>query len=241
MLHKTKGIVFKTIKYAESSVISHIYTEDFGLQSYIINAVRSIQSKTKISLLQPLSLLELVVYYVENKNLQRTKEVKPAVTFQKIPFDIHRSSIALLLTEVLMKAIREQHPDKELFHYLYDSVIFLDKTEKPFANFHLSLLIHLTKYLGFSPDGKFGLTTPFFDLQEGKFIKALPRNSDFLEKNTARYFSELLEFSPEEAGTISLNRQQRKILLEKILIYYSFHLSNFKDILSPQILEDIFD
>ena len=47
MLHKTRGIVFKTTDYGESSVIVQIFTEKFGLQSYIINAVKKPKAKNK--------------------------------------------------------------------------------------------------------------------------------------------------------------------------------------------------
>ena len=50
MLHKTNGIVLKVIKYSESSIISNIYTERFGLQTYIVNGVRSAKAKGKAGL-----------------------------------------------------------------------------------------------------------------------------------------------------------------------------------------------
>ena len=40
MLHKTRAIVFKTTDYGETSVIVQLFTEKFGLQSYIINGVK---------------------------------------------------------------------------------------------------------------------------------------------------------------------------------------------------------
>ena len=59
MLATTEGIVLHLIKYRESSVITTIYTRDFGRQSYLINAARSKKSKNKASLLQPLFLVDL--------------------------------------------------------------------------------------------------------------------------------------------------------------------------------------
>ena len=37
MLYKTRGIVFRFVKYGETSIIVTIFTELFGLQSYIVN------------------------------------------------------------------------------------------------------------------------------------------------------------------------------------------------------------
>ena len=83
MLHKTKGIVLKTIPFRESSVVATIYTEKFGRQSYIINSVRTAKGGGKAALLQPLTVLDLVVYKHEQKKLERISEMKPAFYFQQ--------------------------------------------------------------------------------------------------------------------------------------------------------------
>ncbi len=54
MLHKTRGIIFKTTDYSESSVIVQIFTEKFGLQSYMINGVKKPRAKIRQNSLQPL-------------------------------------------------------------------------------------------------------------------------------------------------------------------------------------------
>jgi len=41
MIFKTRGIVFRFTKFKETSIIVTIFTEVFGLQSYIVNGVRS--------------------------------------------------------------------------------------------------------------------------------------------------------------------------------------------------------
>lgn len=107
MLKKTQGIVIHYIKYRESSIIVKIFTRDLGLKSYIVNGVRSAKSKSKMALYQPLSLLDLVVYDKENASLNRISEVKLNYPFQRIPFDFHRSGVAMFVGEVLSKADRK--------------------------------------------------------------------------------------------------------------------------------------
>jgi DNA repair protein RecO (recombination protein O) len=83
MLHKTKGIVLHYIKYSETSIIVKIYTETFGIQSYIVNGVRSKNNKNKIALFQPLTLLDMVVYHKANAtSLNRIAEVRCSEPFQ---------------------------------------------------------------------------------------------------------------------------------------------------------------
>lgn len=240
MLHKTKAIVLKTTKYAETSIVAQLYTEKFGMQSYIINSVRSVKAKTKISLLQPLSLLELVVYHHEKKNLQRTSEIKSAHTFKTIPFDIARSSIAIFLTEILYRSIKEQEANPSLFNFIFNAIHYLDSEESCPANFHLSFLFQLSVFLGFAPSGKYTEKEKNFDLQEGKFVKNEPSHFVFLKGSLSKSFSDFIHCDFENAKKILLNRQQRKIILEKILLYYSLHLDNFQNIHSPKILEEVF-
>ena len=99
MLHKTRGIVLNYIKHRETSIITHIYTELFGRQSYIINGVRSHRSKIKLTLFQPLTILDLEVYYKPVRDLQRIKEVRNHTLLFNIPNDIHKSSIAIFIAE----------------------------------------------------------------------------------------------------------------------------------------------
>ena len=44
-IHKTRGIVLRSVKYGETSLVVTIFTEIFGLQSYIVNGVRASTKK----------------------------------------------------------------------------------------------------------------------------------------------------------------------------------------------------
>jgi DNA repair protein RecO (recombination protein O) len=58
-LHKTKGLVLRTVKYGETSIIVTIFTELFGVQTYLVNGVRSSSKKGagKAGLFQPAACL----------------------------------------------------------------------------------------------------------------------------------------------------------------------------------------
>jgi DNA repair protein RecO (recombination protein O) len=107
MLYKTRGIVLSHIKYKETSIIARIFTDAFGSQSYIVNGVRSTNARTKIGLFQPLTLLDLVVYHNSKKEINRISELKPGFTFHSIPFNIKKMAIALFITELLGKTLKE--------------------------------------------------------------------------------------------------------------------------------------
>src|SRR5690606_28822751 len=104
MRYKTRGIVLKYTNYAENSVVVQIFTEKFGLQSYIVNGARKPRAKIGVMLLQPLFLLDIVVYHNEKNSLQRIAEARQQPAFQTIPFDIHKSTVLLFLDEMLYKS-----------------------------------------------------------------------------------------------------------------------------------------
>ncbi|HRH35285.1 MAG TPA: recombination protein O N-terminal domain-containing protein, partial [Catalimonadaceae bacterium] len=85
MLHKTRAISLHFIRYKESSIIARFFTEKFGLQSFVVNGVRSAKSKMSAAYFQPLQLLELVQYHDEKKDLHRLQEVKSEAGLHQIP------------------------------------------------------------------------------------------------------------------------------------------------------------
>ena len=79
MLQNTQGIVLRSVKYGETSLITSVFTEKQGVQSYMVQGVRTSKAKTnKAALLQPATLLDLVIYQKPQVNLQRLKEYQYA-------------------------------------------------------------------------------------------------------------------------------------------------------------------
>lgn len=239
MLHKTRGIVLKTTNYSESSVIVQAFTEKFGLQSYLINGVKKPKAKIRLNMLQPLHLLEMVVYHKPNGSLQRIAELRNQPALQNIPYDVVKSSLALFINEVLYKSLKLHYEDELLFNYIFNSVELLDKSEVGLANFHLFFLLGLTKYLGFYPDRSMEGKALFFDLKEGGYVQFQPSHSFIIDGSLLADFSKLTGASFESLAQISISPQHRKAILAKILDYYSLHVESFADVKSHLILEEV--
>lgn len=220
MLHKTPGIVFRFTKYGDSSIIVTIFTELFGLQTYIVNGVRSKSAKGKIALYQPLTLLDLVVYFKENANIKRIKEVRCLHQYQSLQTDIRKSSIAMFINEMLNKTVREEHHAQELFDFLRDSFIFLDDQKSGFENFHLVFLIKLSRFLGFG---------------------AHESNEVLTGRLTGREEEEILKrlITAEFTDVFVMTNAQRRTLLEILLRFYASHIDSLGEIRSVQVLKDV--
>ncbi len=222
MLHKTKGIVLNYIKYSDTSIIVKIYTEAFGLQSYIVNSVRSAKAKNKIALFQPLTLLDMVVYHKNHQGLQRISEVRSAEPYFSIPFEMHKTSIAIFLSEVLIKTLKEESANQELFDFLFHSFHTLDKIEKSTLNFHVSFLLRYSFYLGFFPAD----------------VKSIWENS--LYKPSAEiieYVENCMKYTYFE--TFKSSNTHRREALDIVIAFYKNQIESFGDIQSIVVLREV--
>ncbi|MFK7936188.1 MAG: DNA repair protein RecO [Saprospiraceae bacterium] len=241
MIIKTRGIIFKAIKYSETSMIVDIYTEEKGLRKYIISGVRSKRAKVSASLLQAMTLVDLVVYHREDREMTRIKEIRPAFIFQTIPFDIQRGAVGLFMIEVAQKAIRESEENYHLFQFLFESFAYLDRTEDSIANLHIHFLLELTTFLGFMPGEICSEEQPYFNLKDGVFVTYAPTHRHYLSKEDSAVLYQLLETAQRNCHQVRMNREMRKSLLKNLLIYYQLHIENFPTINSHTILQEVME
>ncbi|MGZ3765973.1 MAG: DNA repair protein RecO [Mucilaginibacter sp.] len=236
MLHKTRGIVFKLTDYGESSVIVQIFTEKFGLQSYIINAVKKPRAKISGNMLQPLHLLDMVVYHKNTGQVQRVAELKNSPVLQSIPYDVIKSCLVIFLNEVLYKAVRQQSADESLFDFVFNAIESLDHQTEGVANFHLLFLTRLTRYLGFYPDL---LQADYFDMKNGVFSKYKPEGFSYLSPPHTQNFYNVLQCGFENMHLLKLSNDERRYLIQKLLEYYALHIEGFGNIRSREVLEEV--
>ncbi|MCU0428540.1 MAG: recombination protein O N-terminal domain-containing protein [Cytophagaceae bacterium] len=222
MLKKTEGLVLGYIKYGDSSIVTKIYTEAFGLQSYIVNGVRSSKSKNKVALFQSLSLVDLVVYHKESSDLKRISEIKLSYPFASIPFQQKKICMAIFLTEVLGKCLRIDFSDPELFQTIRQNIIQLDQMSAGFESLHLGILIELSGNLGFRPSG------PEEIIRCGNHV---------FSDSELKLFSDLLEEGCQFQQPIP-NESRRKFL-ETLLFFYDKHIDNFYPLNSLEILKEV--
>ena len=150
MIFPTKGIVLRTIKYGETSVIASIFTELFGIQSYLVNGVHTSSKTSKAHFFQPSSILEMQVYHNELKNLQRIKDLKWSALYKNILSDVMKNSVALYMVELLQKCLKQPETNLDLFNFCEDAFLQLDNAdEEVTANFPIYFAIHLAQILGF--------------------------------------------------------------------------------------------
>lgn len=235
MLQKTEGIVISTIPYSDTSIITKVLTSQFGLLSFMIKGARGKKSGNKAVLFQPLTVLNLDIYYHENKNLHIVKESKLVFSTSRLHGDVLKTSVVIFLSEVLQKILKDGYQNPSLYDLLKLRIQELLTT--PFnPDFHLRLLIDMSNELGFLPFDNYAEGNPVFSIEEGKFVEA------GLNHTGAYYLSITDSFNLHQlisGETLKLTNAERRVLLSEIIKYYQFHNPGMQAIKSGAVLQEV--
>ncbi len=241
MVHSTKGIVLRTIKYGETSVITNIFTEMFGVQSYIVNGVRTDSKRAKAHFFQPSSILDLQVYHNDLRNLQRIKEVKWNYLYKNIFSNVPKNCVALFMVELIHKCLKQPESNQDLFHFFEDALTELDTAPVEItANFPIYFSIHFAWFFGFALQDNRPEENKFFNIPEGKFVAAETPGEENADIETSSHVAEFIKTKhPNDLREIKLNKTARRKILSVMENYYIFHMPEFGKMKTLPVLQEI--
>lgn len=235
MLEKSEGLVLKTTRYSESSVIARIFTREFGWLNFHIPGVRSSRNKSKGNLFQPLQFLELDIYHHPGKNLMKIKDYRPGYIYRKLPFDMIRQSVAIFMLEVLSKCIHEEERNPLLYDFVRQQLIQSDEVEPLDLMSPANYLLQLSTILGFQPMASINEQAEYFHLEDGHFDEMAGHPELTLDLKASGILKQLLN----KNRTLSFSSQERQLLIDGFLRYFQIHVPGFKQPTSLDILRQV--
>jgi DNA repair protein RecO (recombination protein O) len=216
-----------------------IYTELFGIQSYLVNGVRT-ERKTasKANIYQASTILDLIVYHHPNKNLQRIKEARIQHMNQQAHHSFIKNTIAIFIAELIYKTIIEPETNAVLYQYFEDSFIYIDhENEFKLANFPIEFTFDLASHLGFAVQNEYSSERNHFDLLNGVYCSHQSLTSTyFMDGEMAQLISEI---SNHKSISHILNQQKRRDLLQAALQYLKLHIPHLGELRSVNVLHEI--
>ncbi len=244
MTGATQSIVLRATRYGETSLISAQFTRANGVQSFMVQGVRTASGKGRSSragLLQPGMVLDITIYQKPGANLQRLKEFTPAIIWSSIHEDVLKNSIALFSVEVLLRLLPESAPLPELFDFAKDYLLALDRTPGgAVGNFPLYFALECSRFLGYELSGAFSEETPYLNLTEGGFSAQPPHEGTRVNGDDSAALAQLMQVTRfEELGGIALNGQSRQRLLEWFLDFLARHTDHMGQVRSLVVLHAI--
>jgi DNA repair protein RecO (recombination protein O) len=239
MLEKTRGIVLSQIKYTDSGIVVRLYTRKLGRQSILIKGMRNRKSGKHNILFQPMSILDLEIYYKVSREMQVLKEFSVSFTPYNIYSNIKKSCVAIFLGEVLTSVLKEEGPQTDMYDYIEKSIIYFDSCKEGFANFHIAFLAGLSSFLGFEPGKRLNMSDTFFDMTNGSFVAIPPVHGNYANETVSEILANFFVSSYVTANNILLTGMLNEVL-ETIVGYYSHHLPGLKKIKSLEVLKEVF-
>ena len=233
MKYKSRAITLTYIKQGESSIISKIFTEKHGLQSFIVKGVRSKKAKKKLGLFQPLQLVDINATLIPKKGLQYLAEIIIIETISTDKINMNKNFLAIFIAEISSKVLQENEQNSGLFKFVWEIKQKLYNANTIDENFALLFMLNLSKYLGFFPSTE-NINAPFFNLETGEFSgKSFNMNIYLTEEKTTVLKHLLL------GKKINIPQELKSELLKDIIQYFRLHHYNLSNITSHLIIESL--
>ncbi len=240
MVEKIEGIVLRTIKYSDNSLIIQLFTREHGRISCIAKGIHNKKSKFAPALFHPFFIFNAEIYFNNKKEIQIIKEVNINNSLNNLRENHYKLTIAMFLAEVLNKTIKYQNTDENLFDFIKNMIYTFDAEQNSPANFHLYFLLGMTHFLGFYPINNYTNELAFFDLLNAQFVKSFA-DSQTIDKEYSELISQIMNNKNNEWWTIKLSSFQRRKTIEILLNYYTLHTGINMKIKSLDVLTDVFN
>ena len=250
MLAKSQIIVLHTIKHGDNGIVVQCYSNTAGRTALYFRG--SSKKMNNVSLLHKLNVLDVVTYSNTNASMPTIREIGMPYNLSGLRSNIYKSTIAMFISEVLGKTIRESESNPHLYSFISSSIQILEHTEEGVANFHIHFLTHLCKMLGFMPTDNYSSNAPIFDIATAKFIPApfaaAPYGSQLMGETESMLLHTLMNTPSTNLGKLycgaqelKLSGQLRNSYAKRMIEYISHHIGNTMDIKSLDILHQIFE
>ena len=242
VLVKTEAIVLHSFKYGESRLIVEMFTREEGRLSFAVPIPKSSKGRLKKQYFQPMTLLEVECDLRQRTQLQKLKDARLLTPYTAIPFSPEKLAITLFMAEFLYHALRSERQDELLFAYICSSMQWLDAATTGYANFHLTFLMRMSRFLGFYPN--LSLTPGeeshlYFDLREGRFCGVAPLHRDFLQPDEAKMIHLLMRMDFPTMHLYRLSHDERNRIVDVLLQYYRLHIPQFPELKSLCVLKEL--
>ena len=235
-------------------MIVDMFTREVGRLSFIVPVPKTAKSRLKKQYFQPMTLLEVECDVRQRLQLQKLKDARLLSAYTSIPFSPEKLALSLFVAEFLYHALRSEQQNEPLFVYISDSMQWLDMATEGYANFHLTFLMRLSRFLGFYPNLEEGGEKKeeggerreesgdlIFDLRAGAFTTQVPLHRDFLQTEESMRIHLLMRMDFSTMRLFRLSRQDRNRIVEVLLQYYRLHIPQFPELKSLSVLQELWN
>lgn len=238
-MNTTQAIIVNHIRYGENGLIIKALSEDVGLTSFFLNRFHSKGHNKYPFLFSPLSLVEIVSKTKSSASTMATVvNVELSYPYKRIPHDYMRSATCVFMAELLNKTMLFETSGNQIFQFVNACARSLDEYKTTPTCFPIYFGFKLASLLGFAPE--ITENADYFHMEKGIFTQNPIDEPYLLDKNLSRLLKDILNSDVESIVHLNSNPADRHELLDKMLIYYQLHIPESKEIMSAEIIREVF-
>jgi len=241
MTEKFVGIVIDITRHSDRHNIVTLYTRTRGRVSFLSPAGSGKAGKIRQARLQPLAVIEGDINFRQTAELQKLGTFSMYHVWGDIYFNPVKQMISLFISEFLNKLLRATMPDKNIWDYIFNSLLLFDKMKKRVADFHIVFLSSLLPFTGIQPDAENYSPGCFLDMQSGTFVATPPGHRDVLTGEEAAFAAKLCRINFSNARVLRLNGSLRLLIIDRLLHYYGIHFPGTSNLKSLSVIHDVFN
>jgi len=156
-----------------------------------------------------------------------------------IATEMAKTAVSIYISELLSHSVSAQMADKNLYDFIEESVLKLDRASESVAGFPLVFTIELSRFLGFDPHNNFSNENSYFDMENGNFCPLPPGHPYYLSLPLSSSLSEVISTLDSGINHINVSRTVRNELLSALLLYFRIHIPAFGELKSVQVLSEV--
>ncbi|WP_160140050.1 DNA repair protein RecO [Chryseobacterium sp. c4a] len=217
------------IKYGENDAVLHCFTEEDGFQSYFLKGIYSRKNKKK-AFLQPLNKLNFSISPARGNGIPTISKFE-LVKSNDMYTDIKASTVIFFIADFLNQVLRLENKNPNIFLSIER---FMNELEQQNYQCHLLFLLVILKVQGVAPligEGN------FLDPETGTF-SSVPSHQLFNEE-ISNIWKNII--SAENLYRVKIHSSLRKDFLDSLLVYYHYHITDFKNPTSLEVIQQIFE
>lgn len=219
--------ILSYVKYGDHDAVLHCYCEDDGFQSFFAKGLFSSKSKKK-GYVSPLNYLQISISK-RNKSISNITHIELLNQYDYTNININ--TILWFISDFLNQILRNEADDRKIY---FEIERFLAELYQLNFSAHLAFLYKLLSYLGISPLSGEG---SFLNPETGTF--STTQSHHLFDANISAIWKNYL--TKDVPYKIKLNRTNRNLFLETLMIYYTYHLPGFYQPYSLDVIRQIYN
>ena len=234
-------IVLHTIKHKENGVVVQCYTDRGGRESLFLKYSNKSKGKINLSQLHPLAILNVELSVLRLGSMHSIKEATPIIRLASIRGDVYKSSIALFISELILRSVREIEENAQLYSFLSNAILTLENLKTGIANFHPWFLVNFCRHLGYSPKIEHIPDGEVFDIVSAEYIKKPDIETICFNETDSLLLYRFIKANAHELDQIKIDGNKRYQFIGQMIRYLSFHLGAELKIESLDVLHEVFE